>query len=293
MRAELHSSVIAIDGGGTRCRIVLDGPEGRFLVERGPANVSSDFNAATREIEAGLAALAEQTGKSLADIRDLPIYLGLAGLTAQKDGAARVIARLQLRRARATDDRPSALRGALGDCDGVIAHLGTGSFFALRRQKQVRLAGGWGARLGDEASAFWVARSALSATLDAEDRLIETTDLTRALMKEFGSAGSIVAHAAQATPAEIGDLAPLVTAAAASGDPVGLRILNAGADHIASIVARMGWQAGMALCLTGGLGPVYRDFLPADLAPALVAPRAAPIEGALDLARDFAAELNG
>ena len=231
MCAEAYTSVIAVDGGGTRCRVVLDGPDGRFLVERGAANVASDFNAATREIEAGLAALAEQTGKSLAEIRDLPIYLGLAGLTGQEDLAARVIARLQLRRARVTDDRPTALRGALGKRDGVIAHLGTGSLFALQRQGNMRLSGGWGARLGDQASAFWVARSALSATLEAEDRLIEATDLTRALMERFGSAGGIVAHAAQATPAQIGDLAPLVTEAAASGDPVGLRILNAGADE--------------------------------------------------------------
>ena len=57
-QAELPSPVIAVDGGGTRCRLVLDrgpGPAGgRVSVETGPANVTSDFDAALGEIRRGL-----------------------------------------------------------------------------------------------------------------------------------------------------------------------------------------------------------------------------------------------
>jgi len=47
----------------------------------------------------------------------------------------------------------------------------------------------------------------------------------------------------------------------------------------------------MALCLTGGLGPAYAEHLPPQLSNALIAPRAAPIDGAIELARAFAAEV--
>ena len=283
-------SVIAVDGGGTRCRLLYDGPRGRHLVERGSANVSSDFDAAIAEMNAGLADLAGRAGLSLAELRALPAYLGLAGMTNEALGA-RVAAGLGLGHARVEEDRLCALRGALGRDDGAVAHFGTGSFFAFQHGGAVRVAGGWGSRLGDEGSAFWLARRALTATLEAVDRLIAPTDLTRALLDRFGAASEIVAFAAQATPAEVAELARLVTAAAGTGDAVGQAILRAAADHIVSVLGRMGWQPGMALCLTGGLGPTYRAVLPVALQAALTEPRATPVEGALELARDLAAEL--
>lgn len=285
----LTSFVIAIDGGGTRCRLALDGPHGRFSAETGSANVTTDFDAAIATIGAGLTELAAAASCDPARLAAVPAYLGLAGVT-DSLMAARVAAALPLHRARVEDDRRAVLRGALGARDGAIAHFGTGSFFAIQTDGRVRFAGGWGSRLGDEGSAFWVARAALSATLDAVDGLIEHTDLTRSMLAQFGTPGGIVAHAAAATPAEIGALAPEVTSAAARQDPVALHILRSGADHIASVVERLGWRPGMALCLTGGLGPAYGDHLPAQLARALLDPIAPPIEGAVALAHEYAGE---
>ncbi len=281
--------VLAVDGGGTRCRLVLDGPGGRLSTEAGPANVSSGFDAAIAQIRAGLSALAAKAGMDAEALFGVPAYVGLAGVT-DAAMAARVARALPLRRARVGDDRLSALRGALGARDGIIAHFGTGAFFALQAGGVVRLAGGWGPLLGDEGSAFWLGRTALSATLDAVDGLTPSTPLTDRLLARFGAPGQIVAQAAEATAAEIAALAPEVTGAAAAGDATGLRLLRAGSDHIGRVLAAMGWTPEMALCLTGGLGPVYRDYLPAPLARALVAPMAAPIDGAVELAHAFAAE---
>ena len=268
-RDGLTRSVIAVDGGGSTCRLVLDGPGGRYLAERGSANVSSDFAAALGEIRTGLAALAAQAGTDLAGLADVPAYVGLAGVTGPAKAEA-VRAALPLARVRVEDDRRSALRGALGAHDGAIAHFGTGSFFALQSGAELRLAGGWGSRLGDEGSGYWVVRSALTETLASVDGLIAPSPLTEALLAAYGSAAEIVARVAVETPRETARLAPEVAAAAAAGDPVGARILQEGADHIALTLARMGWRDGMDLCLTGGFGPSYRDFLPDGLAEALV-----------------------
>lgn len=290
MCARLASeTVLAVDGGGTRCRLALDGPDGRVQIEAGPANVSTNFDAAIAEIRAGLKALADKAGLRLETLHSLPAHLGLAGVP-DEAMAARVAAALPLTHARVDEDKRSALRGALGLRDGAIAHFGTGSFFALQLGGVVRLSGGWGWRLGDEGSAYWVARSALSATLNAVDGLIAHTDLTKTLLDHFGSAGGIVAFAGPAKPGEIAAFSRQVTEAAQAGDAVGAQILRAGAAHIAEVLAKMGWREGMALCLTGGLGPVYRNDLAAPLAAALVKPAGAPIDGALALAREFAAD---
>ena len=282
--------VIAVDGGGTRCRLVFDAAGRRRTVEVGAANVCSNFDAAIAELRTGLELLAGKVGIPVIDLLKVPAYFGLAGVTDQSV-ADRVHDAIGLPHARVQDDRPAALRGALGELDGAIAHFGTGSFFAMQAHGRVRLAGGWGYRLGDEGSAFWLARKALTATLEAVDGLIDETPLTQRLLVHFETPGAIVTHATEAEPRDVGRLAPWVTEAAAAGDGVGRRIMEFGAAHIASVTARMGWQPGMALCLTGGVGRYYADYLPAPLATALIDPKADPIDGAVDLARAFAAEV--
>lgn len=289
MQSDIPPSVIAVDGGGTRCRLVLDAPSERFSVEVGAANVSSDFDATIQEITVGLDKLAAAARLPVATLMGYPAYLGLAGVISRAL-AERVTAALSLHRARVADDRHTALRGALGVRDGAIAHFGTGSFLGVQIGGQSRLAGGWGSRLGDEGSAFWLGRKALSATLEAVDALIAPSPLTIALLERFGSPAAIVAHAAEAAPDEIASLARMVTDHAVAGDAVGQEIMQAGAAYITWILDRMGWQPDMALCLTGGVGPEYRDYLPAPYAKALIEPEGAPIDGAVALARGFARE---
>ena len=287
--SERRQAVLAADGGGTRCRFVLDGAMGHHRVEVGPANVASDFDGAIAQIEQGLTALAASAGMDRAALLEVPAYLGLAGGV---DAAAsrRVADALPLRRVRVEDDRRAALRGALEGRDGMVAHCGTGSFVGAQIFGQPRFAGGWGARLGDEASAFWVARRALSDALEAQDGTGPASRLTTSLLDRFAGPGGLVAFATAATTADIAALAPVVTQAAEYEDPVAQAILQDGAAYLVRIAQALGWQPGMVLCLTGGLGPVYQAYLPKALGEAVRPPSASPLEGALDLARALVAE---
>ncbi|MBE3639635.1 BadF/BadG/BcrA/BcrD ATPase family protein [Mangrovicoccus algicola] len=277
--------VIAVDGGGTRARLSYDG---RCTVETGPANVGSDFGRAVAGLRDGLARLAGCAGLDAAALAATPAYLGLAGcLSAELAG--RVAAALPLDCARVEDDRPAAVRGALGDLDGAVAHCGTGSFLALQAGGRIRLAGGWGAVLGDEASAAWVGRRALSVTLDACDGIAAQSGLTRMLAERHGGPAGIVAFATAARPDELGRIAPLVTERAGAGDAAAAAILRQGAGYLARLLAALGHVPGRALCLTGGIGPHYAAVLPPDLAAGIRAPAGTPLDGALALARDMAA----
>lgn len=282
----LIQPVLAIDGGGTRCRLALNAGDRLVQIEVGSTNVSTDFAAATAELRLGLGQLAEAAGVPLTWLADVPTYAGLAGVTGATL-AARVQEALPLKSIKVEDDRPAALRGAIGEANGVVAHCGTGSFVARQQNGQMRLAGGWGAVLGDPASAQWVGRRALGRTLDVADRLVAGSGLSDAVMQRFGDTSAIVAFAATATPSDFGALAPMVTEASSRGDEIARGILSAAATEIADTLRAMGWCEGETICLTGGIGPRFADYMPLDMIGSLAPPQATPLDGALSLANDF------
>lgn len=279
--------VLAVDGGGTRCRVACLTGGVRREVETGPANASTDLNGAAEQVLRGLGLLADNLGVTVADLSGVPAHVGLAGVVSSRIAQA-LGQRLPLARARIADDRPAAVRGALGDGDGAVAHCGTGSFFALQKGGQIRLSGGWGPILGDEASAQWVGRKALLAALDVTDGLYPETGLCREIAARIGGSGEIVSFAAGASPSDFGALAPLVTTAAMAGDARARRIMTLGSDHIADTLKILGWTGAFPVCLTGGMAPHYADYLPPDMRERIVPPKGDPIDGGLSLAGEIA-----
>ena len=288
---QLHdTSILAIDGGGTRCRIALTAGGETLAVQAGSVNVSTDFAAAVAELRRGLEDVARKVGKTIEELAHVPAYFGLAGITGP-DIADRLAAVLPMRHVRIEDDRPAALRGALGDQDGIVAHCGTGSFAAARIGGRIRLAGGWGPVLGDEASAQWVGRRALSRMLDTVDGFLAETDLSRGLLDKFGGAPAVVAFAGTASPAELGALAVAVTENAAKGDAIASDILQDAADYIAATSRNLGWTTGLPLCLTGGIGPHFEAYLPEEMRAAVTPALGEPLTGAIALAGEFRKEI--
>src|SRR5690606_23715588 len=75
-------------------------------------------------------------------------FLGLAG-TNVGDLARYVHDRLPFRHTDIDSDGLIALQGALGDGDGAVAILGTGTIYMARKAGTVRYIGGWGFTVGD------------------------------------------------------------------------------------------------------------------------------------------------
>ncbi len=277
---------LAIDGGGTKCRLAMVSESSYEYVVSGSANACADFNGTVGSILSGVEQLAEHLAISPQTVISQPAYIGLAGVV-DAEIAEQLRLALPFSQMIIEDDRRSALRGAQGTDNGFIAHCGTGSFFAVQENGVQKFAGGWGPVLDDVASAYWVGRQALSLTLYAFDGLEKHSDMTDALLSKYGDTASVVGFASNASSADIAHIAQSVTQYAEQKDPNALNIMQQGASLINHRLLQLGWTDGAAICLTGGIGGQYQRFLPQIMQSAIVTAKGEPLDGAVALARQF------
>lgn len=60
------------------------------------------------------------------------------------------------------NDVAIALAGALNNQDGIVVIAGTGSIVFSKINQQTKRCGGWGQKIGDEGSAFWIGKQVLA-----------------------------------------------------------------------------------------------------------------------------------
>ena len=275
--------LVGIDGGGTSCRAALIIGGARFEARGGPANAMR-FDEAIRSITDALARLAQVAGVDAGQMAAARIHAGLAGVMTPAD-AARVAAALPCRHVTVTDDQPTTVAGALGAETGAVAAIGTGSFVGRQTDTGIRVLGGWGLPIGDQASGARLGRRLLEETMLAIDGLRPHTGLTlEALRDHADSPAEIVYFSAAATATDLAALAPRVVAAAGAGDATAAALMAEGAAYIAACLSVLGHQPGEPLCLLGGVGPGYARWLDPRIAADLRAARGTALDGALALA---------
>lgn len=281
-----NNILIGIDGGGTGCRVAIANRQGERLgdAKGGPANPTYQPQEALDNILAAIEAARLDAGLDKATLAAAHAFIGLAGI--RDDEIAQFITTaLPIKRARVVEDRVTTVTGALAGGDGAVAAIGTGSFIARTAQGGTQYIGGWGFRLGDQASGAWLGHMLLRQVVLCVEGVENHTALTREAMAHYGGdAGKVFDFSNTATPAEFGDLAPLVVDAAGDGDQTATTLMRSGADYIVKALTTLGYQADIPLCLTGGLGPHYAAFLPPSYGAKVVKPKGTALDGALILA---------
>ena len=285
---------LGIDGGGTQCRARLADRSGRMLGHgiSGPANIRLGLDAAFAAVlDAARQCLAE-AGLGEQAMARITACLALAGATEPSELAAARSRRLPFGRTVITSDAHAACVGAHGGHDGGIVIAGTGSVgWAILRGRQYRV-GGWGLTLSDEGSGAWLGREAMRRVLWAHDGRIASTALLRRLFDEFDTDPyAIVRWASNASPADFGQLAPVVVEHAACGDPVAIELMRQAASHIDALAERLIALGAQRLALVGGLAPHLDRWLAPGTRAHLVKPEGDALTGALQLARNEAAAL--
>lgn len=276
--------VIGCDGGGTGCRVIIADSSGKTLAQAmgGPANVASDFEAAIINLRAALATAAALLGHD--DVFAGVAHFGLAGVQSTQD-AARVAAQFPFSHITVTEDRTIAVTGALGDTNGILIALGTGTIIAAQRGDDALRIGGWGLQLSDQASGAWLGRLLLSRILLAYDGIEPFSPLMHTIYDRFGRAPTaLVSFAAAATPADYASFAPQIIAAATAGDTVGLALMQDGAAYLTRALAVLNFAPPDVLCLSGGVGPHYAPYLPTVAQHAIITPKGQAVDGAVQIA---------
>lgn len=278
--------VIGIDGGGTSCRAAVAEAGGRILGrgKSGAANILTDPDGAiVNIIECTQAAFAD-AGLPRGTLAASSAVLGLAGANVGEVGRY-VSEHLPFAAAGVVSDGLIALQGALGDRDGAVAILGTGSVFMSRRGTAIRSIGGWGFILGDLGGGARLGHALLQETLLAYDHIHPSSPVLDTVLAEFGDEpGNLVEFARTAKPSDFGRFAPLVFEHAAKGDPVAVRLIESAARSVDEALDVITGDGCERLSLLGGLSHLYPEWLSSRHRDILFEAEADALTGAVALA---------
>lgn len=125
--------------------------------------------------------------------------------------------------------------------DGLMALSGTGSNAAALYNGKVYFAGGYGASVSDVGSGYWIAREAMMAATADFEGYGDETQLTGLIASHFGYAKQDLAAAIFSIydkpdippVTQVAACAPLVSAAAYSGDRIARNILTRAGEFLA------------------------------------------------------------
>lgn len=278
--------LIGIDGGGTSSRVAIASADGKILgsAKGGPSNVRSDFDGALKNVTDEIHAALQEAQLDVSILKTARAHGGFAGVH-NDDIAARFAAALPIENIKVSEDRTTTLTGALGEDDGAVAAIGTGSFLGHTKRGHTRYVGGWGFNLGDQASGAWLGKQLLRAVLLTAEGIDSPSALTREVLAEFDDdPRAIHDFALTATPADFAKFAPDIVAAAKSKDNAAKRLMATGAAYISKSLIALKFLGQSPLCLVGGVGPHYADYLLPQFKNAVTPPKGTALDGALFLA---------
>jgi glucosamine kinase len=277
---------IGIDGGGSSCRAAVADRSGKILGcgKAGPANILSD-------LEGSLANIIESAHEALQDaalppetVSSVSAVVGVAGANVG-DYGERIERALPFAQGKVVTDALIALQGALGDSDGIIGALGTGSVYNARRNGEIRGIGGWGFIVGDQASGARLGRDLLEKSLLAHDKVRPSSALTEKLLAEYSNDPErLVEFAHVSKPKDFAVYAPLVFEYASAGDEIAESIVRDAVTAIGENLDSLLWADCPAICLLGGLAAAYEPWLAERHKKLLAEPKGDVLQGAIELA---------
>lgn len=235
---------LGVDGGASKTAALVTDQEGKPLGDgiAGPSNhLRVGIETAARNIERAV-------NKALvaADVASREITWAYCGIAGADHPAHRqeIVDSLNIFFPRGNftvdNDARIALTGAVGFGAGVVVIAGTGSVsFGRNGAGEEARAGGWGPTVGDEGSAYGIARAGFSAVLRAYDGRGPSTKMLEILADDYQMAASDIPRFVYATTTHADDIArfsKLVIEAAQQDDPVAAQILMDAGRELGSCV---------------------------------------------------------
>ncbi|WP_426127785.1 N-acetylglucosamine kinase [Pararhizobium sp. PWRC1-1] len=286
------SVVLGLDSGGTKTLAAIADRDGRVLRQwSGPGFDPMAGDQWVDHLRTVADVLGE--GQSIAAVvLGLPLHGEVDAISErQRAVAASIFNCPQL----VLNDVEVACDGAFAGEDGVLVLAGTGSMAWAKVAGKSFRSGGWGDVFGDEGSAYWIGRQALSMATQALDCRREAPEFASAILAACGvDETQLIGWAYDQDNARAGfaDLARAVDALADAGDAKAIEILKEAAGFLADLgfaARRTFGQPSLAWSHAGSVfrSRLIRQELEQRLGPP-VAPRLPPVGGALWRAAELA-----
>ena len=256
---------LGVDGGGTKTDFALEDSEGRVI--RRVTLEGSNPN------DIGMRATADILARGIAEVcRDIPLsqvyaFFGIAGGTAgdNRDTLGGILAKHGFAAYDNGNDAMNAVSLALGDGDGSVMIMGTGSVVFSQLDRVLHRRGGYGYLFERGASGFSIGRDAIMHALALEergesDRLCELVGESLGAERVCETVAELYVRGKRAVAA----VAPAVFTAFYEGDAAACEIIErnmaAAARLIESAPRREG--AKWRVVIVGGLAKDERVILP-------------------------------
>ncbi|USG64468.1 N-acetylglucosamine kinase [Brevibacillus ruminantium] len=289
-----QSWFIGLDGGGTKTKAALCDSAGR-IVGLAEGEGSNPLSRPWEQVRETLQVLMEQVCRRAGVGADevAGVFLGLAGADRPQVKAWIEDAFLPVwgERLHIDNDAVAALYSGTWGSPGIVLIAGTGSIaYAVAKDGRRHRVGGWGYLLGDEGSGYDLGRQTVVAVLRAWDGRGEQTLLSELLLRHYGieQPDQFIArfYSSPNPRKELAEASVLAEQAAASGDPLAIRLIQQAADSLGELVETCRTRAGQDLpvVLAGGLLAadtlLRRQLLRSSRYPVVI-PEAPPVAGCL------------
>lgn len=294
-----------IDGGGTKSRITLSTDKGLIIksIEGDSTNpFAVGFDKACTNATKLIVTALEAAGRKKED--QVFGCIGSAGLGRVNDIAhfeEKLKSLLPYVHTFITNDARILLEGALDGNDGMILISGTGSVCMGKTKGQIIKTGGFGWRLGDEGSGWWLSKEAIKRCLKSKEKRDLKTDMTEDLISFFhmNNVFSFISYINDDKTEKgiVAKASSIVLAHAEKKDPLAQSIVEEGAEELFALVETTYKKIGMGnkkLVLYGGVmenNHYYRSIVETLISNRLPdieilrSPIHSSLEGALSLAK--------
>lgn len=252
----LQLPLLAVDGGGTKTLAAITDQKGSIL-STGKSGASNYQVVGFDHAVSSLAKAINDAISALKEIEENPekqvsfrrAVFALAGIDTAKDliKARKIVNQalektgIDVEETIVENDAQSALLGATNHQPGILLISGTGSIaFAFDGKETYERSGGFGHKVGDEGSGYWIGIEALKAVMKMHDARGPATILSEKILsylqlKDYEELHNWV-YSPNFTVDKVASLAKFVDEAANNGDEVSQRILSEAADELFRLV---------------------------------------------------------
>ncbi|BDC17982.1 BadF/BadG/BcrA/BcrD ATPase family protein [Acidianus sp. HS-5] len=243
--------ILAVDGGATKTVALLFDEESFKIKGVGLAGSSNFAVVGERKAEESLRkAISEAEG----DKADKAVFC-LAGIGDSEEDTKRgidLVRRIFLN-SQVFNDGVGAYRATNLFEDGGVFAPGTGSVAFYQKNGESHRVGGWSWIFGDEGSASWIAKTAITYATRVVDGIEESSELPKAIEEYFKLPfrEAVIRLSKDQDKRLIASFAVMVDSLAMKGDPLALRVMNEAADYIVRMIDRLRKEGGKVSVIGG------------------------------------------